>query len=286
MSTTELNREVPGTIEPAGAERQTGKAVRVKLLGKGESSTSTTRQEGLSLADNLVDAAKHLRDGVSQLRFSDPVAYVYNPLDYAWAAHELYLRRYANNQKRVLFLGMNPGPFGMVQTGVPFGQVAAVRDWLQVITPIKTPRQQHPKRLVSGFECQRSEISGERLWGLFAKRFGSAEKFFAEHFVVNYCPLAFVESSGRNRTPDKLTREERNALFSVCDRHLSGVIETLKPEWLIGVGDFAARRAEEVCANKAVRVGRILHPSPACPASNNNWAAKVTTQLQQLGVWL
>ena len=34
--------------------------------------------------------------------------------------------------KRVVFLGMNPGPFGMAQVGVPFGEVAAVRDWLRI----------------------------------------------------------------------------------------------------------------------------------------------------------
>jgi single-strand selective monofunctional uracil DNA glycosylase len=244
---------------------------------------------------SLIDAALRLRDAVNKLRFVAPVTHVYNPLDYAWTAHELYLERYANGRKRVLFLGMNPGPFGMVQTGVPFGQIAAVRDWLDIHCKIDNPPHVHPKRPVRGFDCKRSEISGERLWGLFGHRFGTAEKFFTEHFVANYCPLAFVESSGRNRTPDKLPPREREKLFVVCDEHLREVVRVLQPKWLIGVGEFATKRAM-LAAPKAsgeggsirgpLRIGRILHPSPACPESNFDWAGKVTRQLQKLGVWL
>ncbi|PYI91939.1 MAG: single-stranded DNA-binding protein [Verrucomicrobia bacterium] len=236
----------------------------------------------------LLASARRLRDAVDDLTFAPPVTHVYNPLRYAWRAHEIYLRRYGNTSKRVLFLGMNPGPFGMAQTGVPFGQIAAVRDWLGIETQIDRPPREHPKRLVTGFDCHRSEVSGERLWGLFAKRFGTAENFFRDHFVANYCPLAFLEESGRNRTPDKLPPHERAALFTRCDTHLREIIRILKPQWLIGVGEFALQRAREIVgapASAGPRLGRILHPSPACPASNNNWPGAVTAQLRQLGVW-
>ncbi|HVF72298.1 MAG TPA: uracil-DNA glycosylase family protein [Chthoniobacterales bacterium] len=236
-------------------------------------------------ADPVITAAAELRDAVDQLRFAPPVSHVYNPLRYAWPAHEMYLRRYGSGPKRVLFLGMNPGPFGMAQTGIPFGQVAAVRDWLCISANIGRPPAEHPKRPVTGFDCHRSEISGERLWGLFAKRFGAAAEFFREHMVINYCPLAFLEESGRNRTPDKLPPAERAALFGVCDRHLRDVVSLSKPEWLIGVGDFAAKRAREVFPDRSPRIGQILHPSPACPASNKDWPSTVTAQLQNLGVW-
>jgi single-strand selective monofunctional uracil DNA glycosylase len=235
---------------------------------------------------DLIAAARRLHDAVDRLSFAAPVTHVYNPLRYAWRAHEIYLRRYGDNPKRVLFLGMNPGPFGMAQTGVPFGQVAAVRDWLGIETQIDRPPHEHPKRPVTGFNCHRSEVSGERLWGLFATRFGTAEKFFRDHLVVNYCPLAFLEDSGRNRTPDKLPPRERDALFAACDAHLCEIIRILKPKWIIGVGEFALQRAREVVgADSTPRLGRILHPSPACPASNNDWAGAVTAQLRQLGVW-
>ena len=244
----------------------------------------------MSTSDELIAAAQRLSIAVSRLRFSAPVTHVYNPLDYAWRAHELYLRRYGNGTKRVIFLGMNPGPFGMAQTGIPFGHIAAVRDWLGITAKIDRPRKENPKRPVLGFDCDRSEISGDRLWGLFAKRFGTAEEFFREHIVMNYCPLAFVEESGRNRTPDKLPPREREKLFAACDDHLREIIGILKPEWIIGVGDFAMKRARFVIPSGVEGspppcIGQILHPSPASPASNDDWAGKAAAQLIKLGVW-
>jgi single-strand selective monofunctional uracil DNA glycosylase len=240
----------------------------------------------MATAPALIEGARELSRAAGKLRFAPPVAYVYNPLEYARQAHELYLRRYGEGTKRVLFLGMNPGPFGMVQTGIAFGQIAAVRDWLGIEASIDPPAIEHPKRRVTGFACPRSEISGERLWGLFAKRFGTATAFFRDHFVENYCPLAFLEASGRNRTPDKLLPNERHALFAACDEHLRQIIELLQPEWLVGIGDFAAKRAADLFAHdQVVRIGRILHPSPACPASNNDWAGTATAQLRKLGAW-
>jgi len=239
----------------------------------------------VTTSDSLIAAACRLRDTVDQLRFGAPVTHVYNPLTYAWRAHEMYLRQYGNSHKRVVFLGMNPGPFGMAQTGIPFGQIAAGRDWLGIHARIDHPPHEHPKRTVTGFNCTRSEVSGERLWGLFAKRFGAAEKFFEDHMVMNYCPLAFIEESGRNRTPDKLPTHERTALFAACDEHLRAIVRILKPEWLIGVGDFAAKRARDAVVDSALHIGQILHPSPACPASNNDWAGTATAQLQKLRVW-
>src|SRR5215210_541527 len=124
-------------------------------------------------AKEVLRAAADLRDAVDPLRFSAPVTHVYNPLNYAWPAHEQYVKKFAGTPKRILFLGMNPGPFGMAQTGVPFGEIAAVRDWLGIRARIEQPARQHPKRLISGFDCARSEISGRRLWRLFAERFGT-----------------------------------------------------------------------------------------------------------------
>lgn len=240
---------------------------------------------GADIAQQVSAAAARLRDAVKKLHFGLPVTHVYNPLDYAWAAHETYLRRYANTKKRIIFLGMNPGPFGMAQTGIPFGEIKAIRDWLGIQAPIRQPSHFHAKRPVLGFNCPRTEISGQRLWGLFADRFGSAGNFFVSHFVVNYCPLAFMESSGRNRTPNKLPPAERTPLFAACDQHLREVIGAFEPEWLVGVGDFAFQRAREVFSKPPPKIARILHPSPASPAANANWSTIVTVTLQKLGVW-
>src|SRR4051812_20475252 len=185
-----------------------------------DSNPPNFRSNAPSSSSPLILAARRLGDVVGCLKFSAPVTHVYNPLAYAWSGHEQYLQKFGNGPKRVVFLGMNPGPFGMVQTGVPFGEIKAVRDWLGIECAISRPKIEHPRRLVTGFDCARSEISGQRLWGLFAERFGSPAPFFAEHFVLNYCPLAFLEETGRNRTPDKLPAIEQQALFKACDEHL------------------------------------------------------------------
>ncbi len=234
------------------------------------------------IARELLAAARRLRREVDALRFGRPVTHVYDPLDYAWISYATYVQSFGDARRRVLFLGMNPGPFGMVQTGVPFGDVSMVRDWLGIEAPVATPRHVHPKRPVLGFACPRNEVSGTRLWGAAAARFGEPARFFAEHFVANYCPLAFLEQSGRNRTPDKLPERERTPLFQACDRHLRRVARALEPEWVIGIGAFAEARARE--ALPGLRIGRIVHPSPANPRAGRDWSGAVRRELVRLGV--
>ncbi len=235
-------------------------------------------------AQALIDAARDLSDKVDALSFDPPVSHVYNPLDYAWAPHEKYLRRYGASQKRVVFLGMNPGPFGMVQCGIPFGEIAAARNWLDVEAPVGKPAQENPKRPIEGYACTRSEVSGRRLWGLFAEEFESADAFFAEHFVANYCPLAFFDH-GRNVTPDKLPTHEAAPLYTACDEHLRNLVNAVNPEWVIGIGAFAEGRAREALSGMDLHIGRILHPSPASPAANRGWAEAARKQLSELGIW-
>ena len=235
-------------------------------------------------AMKLTSIARRLLREVNDLKFSDPVAYVYNPLDYAWKPHKAYLERYGEGKRDALFVGMNPGPFGMAQTGVPFGEIAAVRDWLGIEEPVKRPKPEHPKRPILGFECPRSEVSGARLWGWAQQRFKSPEDFFDRFFVYNYCPLVFLESSGRNRTPDKLPAAEREALFAACDKPLRALVDELQPNIVIGVGAFAEKRAADVLADRDVEIARILHPSPASPIANRGWAAQAEKDLKRAGI--
>ena len=233
----------------------------------------------------LIAAALELSRKVETFSFALPVSHIYNPLTYAWAAHELYLSRYGTNHKKVVFLGMNPGPFGMVQCGVPFGEIAAVRDWMGIEVEITPPLQQNPKRLIEGFTCTRSEVSGRRLWSLFQQHFGSANTFFTDHFVANYCPLAFFDQ-GRNLTPDKLPTTESAPLYAACDEHLRHVVAALEAQWVIGIGAFAEARAAKALTGTNVRIGKILHPSPASPAANRGWSEAALKQLNTLGILL
>ena len=234
----------------------------------------------------LVDIARRLRNDVGHLKFAKPVAYVYNPLDYAWKPHRDYLERYGGGRPRVILLGMNPGPFGMAQTGVPFGDIGMVRDWLGIEAPVEHPAREHPKRPVAGFHCPRGEVSGQRLWGWARDHFATPQRFFEKFFVANYCPLAFIEASGRNRTPDKLPRGERGALFAACDEALFRTVERLHPEHIVGVGRFAANRAAAALKGSGIKLGVMLHPSPASPAANRGWAAQATRALAGLGIKL
>ncbi|MBK8091707.1 MAG: hypothetical protein IPK32_06905 [Verrucomicrobiaceae bacterium] len=82
-----------------------------------------------------------------------------------------------------------------------------------------------------GFACPQSKVSGRRLWGHFAAKFGPAENFFREHFVANFCPLVFIEAGGKNFTPEKLPRRRgRRTQRTHCDAHLRAVIAALEPQ--------------------------------------------------------
>lgn len=235
----------------------------------------------------LVTAADRLRRALAPLRFPEPVSHTYNPLTYAWKPHCEYLQRFGSGKKRVLMLGMNPGPYGMAQTGVPFGEVAAVRDWMGIECPVGKPKIEHPKRPITGFDCTRSEVSGRRLWGLFAERYPDPLDFFTDHFITNFCPLVWMKDTGANLTPDKLPAESMAPVNEACARHLQEVITLLQPEHLIGVGAYAEKQlaaAAEAIGYEAT-IGRILHPSPASPAANRGWAEAASKQLVDQGIW-
>jgi single-strand selective monofunctional uracil DNA glycosylase len=233
---------------------------------------------------SLVSISRELSKRVGELEFGAPVTHVYNPLDYARAPHELYLERWGKGPKRALLLGMNPGPFGMAQTGVPFGDLGMVRDFLGVTGKVGRPKLEHPKRPVEGFDCPRGEVSGKRLWGFAQQRFGSAAKFFEHFFVVNYCPLAFMEEGGANRTPDKLPKAEQQALFAACDAALAAITRELAPQFVIGVGAFATARAKLALPGFKGTIATISHPSPASPKANRGWAELVEKELVEHGL--
>jgi single-strand selective monofunctional uracil DNA glycosylase len=231
----------------------------------------------------LLKFARELSDACDALSFSDPVHTVYNAYAYAWPGHEAYVKKYGSGCKRVIYLGMNPGPWGMAQTGVPFGEIAAVTDFLGINVAIGKPRREHPKRPVDGFSCTRSEVSGRRIWALFNELYGSAEAFFAESFVLNYCPLSFMSESGANLTPDRLPADDRKPLEAACDAHLRAIIRHLEPELTIGVGGWATKCLQRL-GIEGPRIGTLLHPSPASPIANREWPERPKTQLKELGV--
>jgi single-strand selective monofunctional uracil DNA glycosylase len=237
-------------------------------------------------ATTLTAISRQLSKKVSKLTFLPPVACVYNPLVYARAPHEAYLERYGSGRGGVVLLGMNPGPFGMAQTGVPFGDVSMVRDWLGLEGRVDVPEPQHEKRPILGFACKRSEVSGSRLWGWARQRFETPARFFERFFVINYCPLVFMEASGKNLTPDKLPAAERAPLFAACDEAVRRAVDILEPHHVVGIGGFAEARARSALEGYDVTISTMLHPSPANPSANKAWAATIERQLREAGVSL
>jgi single-strand selective monofunctional uracil DNA glycosylase len=235
---------------------------------------------------NLKAITDRLVRDVGNLAFARPVTHVYNPLVYARQTYDQYLERYGKKSVEVVLVGMNPGPWGMAQTGIPFGEIVAVREWMGIDAPVHKPTDEHPKRPVEGFACRRREISGRRLWGWAQERYGTPESFFAHFFVVNYCPLLFIEAEGRNRTPDKLPIQERTALITVCNQALRDTLVFLAPRYAVGIGAYAAQRVAEVADDQPLTMGQITHPSPANPRANRGWSAVIVQELHQMGIAL
>lgn len=233
---------------------------------------------------DLVAITNALVEELRPLRFGPPVTHVYNPLEYARKPYDQYLRRYGSRPKEVVLVGMNPGPWGMAQTGVPFGEVKLVRGWLDIEAPVGVPPVIHAKRPVLGFGCPRSEVSGKRLWGWVRERFGTPARFFSRFFVANYCPLLFIEADGRNRTPEALPLWQRNPVLVACDRGLRRTVQWLKPRYVVGVGQFAEQRARTALTGLGLTIGGITHPSPANPQANRGWEALIEEELSSLGI--
>jgi single-strand selective monofunctional uracil DNA glycosylase len=229
----------------------------------------------------VVRITRRLAREASALEWCTP-SHVYNPLQYAWSGHREYLLRYGSRRGRVLLLGMNPGPWGMAQTGVPFGNVATVRDWFHIETRLgRRLPVQHPKYPILGLECHRNEGSGQRLWGWAQSRFDSPERFFRRFFIWNYCPLLFL-CHDRNLTPADLGADERRALNALCDRALNQLVRVLEPIAIVGIGRYAEHSALRLTAGQ-LPVGYLPHPSPASPAANRDWPALAD---RALGPWL
>lgn len=268
------------------------------MSGDGPLADRTTelplRNEGLAAAPEVnktpssrfLQVELELNAHLRRLTFGEPVQYVYNPLEYAWDTHQCYVERYCRGGQKVLFLGMNPGPFGMAQTGVPFGEVKSVVDWLQITGNVGHPSDEHPKRRITGLACTQSEVSGARFWGFFKKLCGEPALFFRHCFVHNLCPLLFMSASGKNLTPPELPAAEREALLALCDTALCQAVEALGFSMVIGIGRVAEQRARRAlsAAGVTVRVEGIMHPSPRNPQANKGWEKAVKDKLEELGV--
>ena len=223
----------------------------------------------------LIEASRRLSAAcdslIAPLAKQTIAKHITNPLDYARDCHEDYLQRYGTLGAKTLMLGMNPGPWGMAQCGVPFGATAMVRDLLEIDHPVDQPKNAHPKRPIIGVSLSRQEASGTRLWSLLNQHYGTAEQIHEQVFVVNHCPLLLLDEKARNITPDKISGDAVTKLMDVCDQHLRDVVDALAVTRIIGVGKHAEKRAKLALKGRdEISISSCWHPSPASPLANRN----------------
>ena len=106
----------PG-VNPQGAGTAGGaectailKPVDLGKLDAVETSSHLVRQ--------FLETELRLCNSLSKLEYPQPVTHIYNPVDYAFEPHSCFVKKYCNTTKHIMFMGMNPGPYGMAQTGV------------------------------------------------------------------------------------------------------------------------------------------------------------------------
>ena len=217
------------------------------------------------LRDDSEDLARRLEvEGVADC--------VYNPLMYAWEIHEEFIRISGGEGAQTILLGMNPGPHGMGQMGIPFAATSVVRDLLGISgIDVDKPAVTHPRRPVNGLSHPKEEVSGTRLWGLLQDRYGSARQIFQNVFLVNHCPLMILDGPrGTNITPNNVSGPSVHDLLERCDQHLREAVIALGAEEVIGIGKYAEKRANLALSGMGTRVKTCWHPSPASPLANRN----------------
>ncbi|XP_013171163.1 PREDICTED: single-strand selective monofunctional uracil DNA glycosylase [Papilio xuthus] len=238
------------------------------------------------LSTEFLHLIDDLNNKLEIFQFPAAIKCIYNPTIYARHTFEMYVRKYCNTKKSIMFFGMNPGPFGMSQTGVPFGDVSSVREWLGIEGPVGKPPKELETRPVRGFECTRTEISGKRFWGLLKEICGTPEKFFESSFVYNYLNQQWMKTNGCNLTPGDFKVTEMKALYEICDPIFIKVLELYNVQTIIAVGKFCETRAHKAIEaylpskGKTIKVLYLPHPSPRT-VNNNNWDEKALEYLER-----
>lgn len=233
--------------------------------------------------EKVINRTEKFVEKLNHIRFSFN-GFIYNPLTYAWNNHVQYLSEYVKEHADNLFLGMNPGPYGMAQTGIPFGEINFVKNYLKISGSVGKPEIEHPAKPVLGMKTERSEISGKRFWSLIRSKYEDPTEFPPNNAILNYCPLCFIENtkSGKNVTPDLLSVTDRLSVSEVCNAYLSDMINLIKPKKLIGIGRYAYNKLREI---SDLPVYYMNHPSPLNPSSNNDWVKNQYIFLTENGIW-
>lgn len=279
--------------DPAACKmkRLAGKACATSKSGLPQTETNPVAAIARNLSNRLIALHKSVGG-----RPTKPIAGVLNSHQYAFCPFGEYCNMFApaGQQPLALFVGMNPGPYGTAQNGIPFGCSSFVNNWMGITqgtagsaavkgTELKEGIDGHGFEYcpaVLGLRCKKEEVSGKRLWGWAQSVVGGgkAEAFFRHAFVYTYCPLAFF-AGGANVPLADLPVAERRTIEEHCDQALLALVLEMKPVYVIGVGNYAYSKAEkavtkaavESCSPHSMVALKVAHPSPASPGAAAFW---------------
>jgi len=226
----------------------------------------------LSLVAIMKDFSAKFSALIPELRKANlkkyPDIVVINPLEYLWLQYGYYTSCYHNQYPRAMIIGMNPGPKGMSQTGIPFGSPNIIPSILPNKSLFNEIRDNEgspvssPHRRITGPSNTTVEVSGNRLWSALIKRYGDFKSITSEIFVDNICPLLFLcgKNGSKNLTPDKLTPSPAKIiLIRLCTERLQKIYQCLgEPSNIVALGRWSHKFLEKMFPK--VRVTYILHP--------------------------
>lgn len=161
---------------------------------------------------------------------------VLNVHAYGWSAYEAFVRAYySDGRPRILALSMNPGPFGAVQTGIPFCDVPLARQLLPGFDRLIAAKP-------SWVASERREISALKLVVWSDARFGGIRGLYARVLLAMTCPLAILRGPRKTNVPlPALPRREQEKIEAFIPRHAAEEIRLAEPAGILMLGEWAQR---------------------------------------------
>jgi single-strand selective monofunctional uracil DNA glycosylase len=215
---------------------------------------------------------------------------VLDPSRYGERWHAPFRRLYPPRARPLLVFGLNPGPYGMAQTGIPFTDLKRLAQGLprlaaelarsgeRLSLPGLAPSSLQP------FLTRTFESSSVRVHRFLRLAHGSAERAFREVVFVNPCPLLFIDRAlGENRTPADLPRALRAGVDEARVEVVSVAVARLRARGAIVLGrDAAAALSVPLRARLGERaVVEWEHPARAVP---DIWARGLLAALRRRGL--